>query len=227
MKRAMRVYSWHRLFAAGAVAVLLAASIPAAQAAPGCNPVVARAQQAAGKARVAVDVAKAEQIITQPDSLLVLTCAHQAFGVSAKTGGALFSGDFTAGLGNVVNDAMRGHLVNNFTKSVGVRDNLFDMAGHASIRTPYNCQNLARLQNHLVGTGIDGKVVQITYDDIMRNSIPAGAGDVMRANLAASAAVFTEMRTAVNSLPRPNIPDFSADKTLCDVLKRAGAGTCQ
>lgn len=226
MKRAKHVKPWHRLVVASAFVAAMAV-IPAALAAPGCNPAVARAQHAAAKARVAIDVAKAEQIIMQPDSLLVLTCAHQAFGVSARTGGALFSGDFTSGLSGVVQDAMRGHLTNNFSKSVGVRDGLFNMAGHATLSAPYNCQNLARLQNHLVGTGIDGKVVQITYDDIMKNSIPAGAGDVMQANLRASAAVFTEMRNAVNSLPRPEVPDFSSDKSLCDVLKRAGAGACE
>lgn len=80
-----------------------------ASAAPvaGCDPKVEKAMQAAAQARVAADVAVTEEIISMPDSVLTMTCFDDAAGVSAKVGGAIFSGDFTSDIEIIIEDALQ------------------------------------------------------------------------------------------------------------------------
>ncbi len=60
----------------------------------GCDPKVMDALKAKAEAKVAVDVAATEEIMTKPDSVLAMTCFDKASKASSKGAGKIFSGDF-------------------------------------------------------------------------------------------------------------------------------------
>ncbi|MFH1157967.1 MAG: hypothetical protein V1721_03670 [Pseudomonadota bacterium] len=78
-----------------------------AQVVEGCNPLVMTAMKAKAQAQVAYDVAVISQLISQPDSVLAMSCFNQAANISAKTGGSIFSGDFTVQLTPIITPALQ------------------------------------------------------------------------------------------------------------------------
>lgn len=78
-----------------------------AQLVEGCNPLVMDAMKAKAQAQVAYDVAVISQLISQPDSVLAMTCFNQAASISAVDGGAIFSGDFTIQLTPLITPALQ------------------------------------------------------------------------------------------------------------------------
>ena len=73
----------------------------------GCNPLVMDAMIAKAQAQVAYDVAVISQLISQPDSVLAMSCFNQAANISAKQGGSIFSGDFTVQLEPLITPALQ------------------------------------------------------------------------------------------------------------------------
>ena len=83
------------------------AQLPPPNLVEGCNPLVMDAMKAKAQAQVAYDVAVISQLISQPDSVLAMSCFNQAANISAKEGGAIFSGDFTLQLEPLITPALQ------------------------------------------------------------------------------------------------------------------------
>ncbi|MCK5659116.1 MAG: hypothetical protein KAH96_04495, partial [Alphaproteobacteria bacterium] len=84
--------SFGKLFLLAISASFITFSNAQAQLVEGCNPLVMDAMKAKAQAQVAYDVAVISQLISQPDSVLAMSCFNQAANISAKEGGAIFSG---------------------------------------------------------------------------------------------------------------------------------------
>ncbi len=194
--------------------------------ASGCDPNVLKAMQAKAQAQVAYDVAVTEEIVNKPDSVLAMTCFNQAAGVSAADGGAIFSGDFTAGLTPVVGDALS-DLYNYFGDSLGMDSGSVDYTATA-LGGPYNCDEMDQLWTAVEGQGINTSVPFATFNDLVTGTSPAGAGTDFAANWTSSSGEFTALNTAMSALPTLMVPSFAASNTSCDVLVTAGVipGPC-
>lgn len=177
-------------------------AVYAGQVVAGCDEAIWKALDAKAQAQVAYDVAVTREIIDKPESVLKLTCFKDAAGVSAKKGGAVFSGDFRDDLSNVM--------------PIGNGNN-------------FVCGEIQRLWDDvIVKQGINAKVPYATFDDLLNGqsgSAPAGAGDQYQSgwDAAADALVFDKLRIAVQDMPTPPTPplDFSQEKTACNVLEKA------
>ncbi|MBU6476015.1 MAG: hypothetical protein KGQ70_08620 [Alphaproteobacteria bacterium] len=190
-----------------AFTTLLLFSVTARAASPhavaGCDPTVWTAMTAKAAAQVVYDAAVTDELINKPDSVLTLTCFSDAAGVSAKNGGAIFSGDFTTQLQTIM-----------------------PVTGGGS----YNCTAIGTLEDEILNHGVDTGAPFATFNDLMSGKAPSGGGSDFTAGWkAASTAsingtqgVFQNLNTAVNALPKPTTFDFSQDKSSCDVLKTAG-----
>jgi hypothetical protein len=167
--------------------------------AAGCNQQVWKALSAKADAQVAYDVAVTRQLINKPDSVLTLTCFDQAAGVSAKNGGAIFSGDFTTQLQTIM-------PVN---------------GGGA-----FKCNEIGLLWNTIATEGINTGAPYATFDDLENGTLPtlnAGADFKAGWGAAATAGVFQALDKAVTALPLPPATmSFAGDKSSCDVLFTAG-----
>ena len=90
-----------------AMVFMIAGATPSHALVEGCDPDVWEATKATAEGRVAYDVAVSEEVSNQPDSVLALSCADQAFRVGASEGGSIFSGDFTQQMTQVVNQPLQ------------------------------------------------------------------------------------------------------------------------
>lgn len=99
--------SFGKLFLSVVFVSCITFSSAQAQLAEGCNPLVMDAMKAKAQALVAYDVAVISQFISQPDSVLAMSCFNQAANISAKEGGAIFSGDFTVQLTPLITPALQ------------------------------------------------------------------------------------------------------------------------
>ena len=177
----------------------------------GCNQDVWNALVAKSNAQVAYDAAVTREMINKPDSVLTLTCFDQAAGISAKTGGNIFSGDFTPDLQNIMRVT-------------------YPAGGN------YACAGIGDLWNKIVTTGVDNTAPYATFDDLMTGNYPAGTvtnlaiPNDFRAgwDAANTANVFSGLQTAVNNaVPQINPPvnyfnGPNPAKSSCDVLIKAG-----
>lgn len=192
----------------------------------GCDPRVMRAMAAQMQARVAADVASTSQFIDKPDSVLALTCFNQAAGVSAKAGGEIFSGDFTAELSPIISAALENHY-RQFANAAG-----FDPPGvvdysATGLSSTFNCHEMQDLWNQTKAEGVQVDVPVATFDDMVSGTPPAGGGEDFNTDWqgAADQGVFTELQSATDELPQPDVPDFSNCKTAADVLALTQSGT--
>lgn len=214
-------------FKSGLVTGIMACAffVSSAAVAQTCDPQVMDAMQAKAKARVAYDVATTEEIIKKPDSVLAMTCFNQAAGVSAADSGAIFSGDFTSELTPIIEPALS-EMLQNFNGSIGVDMGVMNMGTLSNMTGSFNCPNMQDVWDTVTTIGINGQVPQITFDNLMTGTAPAGAGPVFNQNWTAELPTFTALNAQVTALPTPVIPNFSGANTLCDVLTLAGAATC-
>ncbi|MBI1214446.1 MAG: hypothetical protein GC185_01345 [Alphaproteobacteria bacterium] len=215
------------------------ASYGAAYADPvaGCNPQVLDAMQKKAQAQVALDVSSTEQIINKPDSVLATTCFSNAAGVSAKKGGDIFSGDFTAGLTPIITDSLNmfykqfsnseGSKLKDFTGAI--LPSVVDYTATALNDSP-DCDGVSKLWDRVKDEGIKGGVPWATFDDLLNGTMPTGGGDTFKANWdqIKSDNVFADLKAAYTSLPAASIPAFSPGQTACQVLVAAGVpvGPC-
>lgn len=208
-----------------AMAVFVALSVPTTvfAAAEGCNPQVIDAMQKAAQAKVAADKAATEQMIDKPDSVLTMTCFNQAAGVSAKLGGAIFTGDFTADIEPIVKDALES-FKSQFEDAAGsdAGAGTIDYAD-TSLAAAYNCDNMNKVWQLSEDEGIQQGIPIVDLDDLIAGALPAGAADDFTAawNAAAGAqTIFSDLSTAIGNLPAiaaiPAPPATTA--STCDVL---------
>ncbi len=193
---------------------------------PGCDPLVLKAMQDKAAALVAADTAAVEQTIKKPDSVLALTCFNQAAGVSAKKGGEIFSGDFTAELSKIVTDSLKS-IYKNFLGAIGQETNP-EAYQQTQLTDNFNCDEMKKLWETTQNEGIEkGAPVLVSVYDA---APPEGAGEAYKKSWLASAAqgVFERLKAAVNALPKPKVPDFSKCKTVAQVVAVVeSGGTCQ
>ena len=77
-----------------------------AQPVPGCDQRVLDTMETKANAVVAYKVAATEQMKYKNDSVVFMTCFNSAAGNAAKNLGDIFSGDYTAGLVPIIDDAL-------------------------------------------------------------------------------------------------------------------------
>jgi hypothetical protein len=224
------------LLPAASMALLIWASVamadppPAPKVIKGCDPKVMEAMQAKAQANVAYDVAVTEQIVHKPDSVLAMTCFNQSAGVSAKEGGDIFSGDFTDDLEPIVEPALADFYGSDFDDSEGMDDEDMDgmyAAAASELSDTFDCNKMKDLWENSEKDGIHTDVPYATFDDMVNNTPPAGAGDDFTAdwNAAKDEGVLDNLKTATDALPKPEVPDFSNTTSSCDVLAKAGIST--
>lgn len=200
-----------------------------AQAVPGCNPQVLDAMQKKAQAKVAQDVNVTETIVDKPDSVLAMTCFNQGAGSSAFLGGQIFSGDFTAGLQPVIEDALQAFF-DDFMDGAGFETGLVDYAATALTNTQ-DCDMIKNLWTAVKDEGINLGVPFATLSNLINGTLPAGADpDEFTANWNqhTTDGIFTDLQTAITALPVPAVPAFTPNQTACQVLVTAGVlpGPC-
>jgi hypothetical protein len=233
----------HRLLAATVVGACLVMT-GTAQASPveGCDPKVMDAMQATAQARVAADKSVDDEIYTQDDSVLALTCFDQSAKVSADMGGQIFSGDFTKDITPVVNDAL-GAMYGNFNDSIAANSTSATLKGIYSKTDmatsldnnpdkKFKCTAAQELWDYVDNQGIAKGAPYVTFDDLQNGATaaPAGAGTGNSADPAAprgylaswnstnSKDAFTNMNTRVEDLNTARelkpIPNFTDTATI-------------
>ncbi len=210
---------------------------------PGCNTNALEAARRKGDALVAVDKAIMDENIKQPASVLMSTCNNQAAGVSAKTGGELFSGDFMSDLQPIVGSAL-GSFYDDFDSSIidffgdiigfspggvlgslltGVLGSTFG-SGAATLEDQYDCEGIQQQWEAIATSGVNTSVPFASIANLLNGSLPSGAGEKFRKSWEASAGnnTFSNFNSAMNALPSPNVPSFASANSLCDALRAAG-----
>lgn len=216
-------------FISAGLALSLFCGMAAAQAIPGCDDDVKEAMEKKSEAKVAVDVAVTEEIVKKPDSVLALTCFNKAAGTIAARGGAIFSGDFTSVLTPTVKDSLEA-MYDDFADAEG-----FDTAGvvnyaaTALVDDP-SCDGIQNLWGQIKNKGVTGGVPYATFGELLSGTLPAGAGGNFIKNWSAALTngTFSDLNSALASLPNTPIPNFSGSTSSCQVLLTAGVipGPC-
>lgn len=206
------------------MACFLFASVAAqAQPVPGCNPQVLDGMQKKAQAKVAMDVNITESIIDKPDSILAMICANNSFGTSAVHGGQIFSGDFTAGLAPIIENALEAFF-DDFMDGAGFESGLVDYAATALSNTQ-DCNETKDLWSVIKDEGIATGVVYATLNNLVNGILPAGADPnefTANWNQEVTDGVFTDLQMALGLLPVPSVPAFTPNQTACQVLLTAG-----
>ena len=244
-----------RMRAKGIFLTMLAATCASlvslsALAAPveGCSQQVQDTQQAMAQARVAAAKAVDDEIFTQDDSVLALTCFNQSASIAAQQAGNIFSGDFRPQLASVVDDALTSMYGNfkTYTIGGGVTKQVNYDATKIDTTTPpnkpikYDCNQPKRLWDAINTQGVKTEEVPYpTVADLTNPSptAPVGSG-VQYANTHEN---MTYTRSNLNTLlngtaQKPGLavppqPSYKGLKKICDVLNVGGAMpnliTCQ
>lgn len=188
---------------------------------PGADKRVVEAMFARAEALQAYDNAVIEEIIRKPDSVLALTCFEQVAGLVAKNGGNIFSGDFTLDLKPLIEQTLQ-NFYQNFLYGTGG-----SLVPPSVLSAVYNCTEMDKVWQKASIEGINRKAPYIMLDNLLTGTPPAGAGpDFLRSwNASKSQGVFSNFKAKMDALPRPSVPDYSAAKSSCDVLKIAGIVT--
>lgn len=103
----------------GCAALITISTSPANAVTAGCNTNVWDAMAERAEAQLLYDVAVLEEIIEQPDSVLMLTCFDNSLRVTAQNGGRIFSGAFENRMQDVVGDATDAFVADNFDYAEG------------------------------------------------------------------------------------------------------------
>lgn len=207
--------------------------------AEGCNPDVRAAQVAKAEAMVAADVAVTEEIVRQNDSVLALTCFDQASRVSASEGGAIFSGDFTNSVNQVVDGSLTNLLSTGFLDSIGKSPDFSNIVGNAingllggllgglfgggGGGANFDCTVMQDLWDDVIVTGLNNNAPFLTFDEMVATSFSGGNTTNFLTNLSAeSGGAFGQAEATRNALPVNVIPSFVGTTTLEEVLTAAG-----
>lgn len=206
---------------ASAACMLVMTQNVAQAAVEGCNPVVIDAMQKKAQAQVAYDTAVVEEIIDKPDSVLATTCFNQAAGVSANSGGSIFSGDFTAQLIPLIETGLIAFF-DDYADAAGEESTVVDYAATALINA-YSCNEMEDLWTFIEDEGIQMGTPFITFDELLSGTLGGGAGGDFINTWNAAAAVqniFSDLNAAVVALPGITAipPPPPANATACATL---------
>jgi hypothetical protein len=202
----------------------------------GCRPDVWEATKATAEGRVASSVASSEEIVNQPDSVLALTCADQAFRVSANEGGQIFSGDFTSEMNQVVNDSMKELLGNNFVDSIGNSPEFSNVVGSSLTKlmggswpspfgsVSFNCPVMQDIYDDYITSGIDSNAAYLSLDDMVTTAFSGSTATNFLANMSAEGpgGVFDNLQATRTALPPNVIPSATGANSFNDVLSAVG-----
>jgi len=211
------------------VCLILLPTPAAAQTAPptGCNPTVLTAMQDKAQAEVAADVARTEQTVVKPDSVLALTCMNNSAGASAARVATLFGGEFLSNpVFQTVIDTMLGAFLNQFADAEGRESGTVSYAS-TNVQDSTTCNEFGNLWTRIIDKALTPGVASMKVGDLINGIIPALAGTKFQQNIntATSDRIFSNLQRAITQLPLTAVPDFAGAVTTCDVLNIAGV-TC-
>ena len=221
---------------------------------PGCNPVVAEAQNRMADSWVAAERALSDDRIDQGVSVLQMTCFDQAAAVSGTTAANIFSGsimgelqpiigsalgsvfaNFEDGINDIFGDA-GGEIVNNaignFVNFGAINDQINNAVGGAlggmlggggGAAASYDCDMMQQVREASMNRGVS-TVSAPTMQQMLKGEVPAGASEKFKKSWEASKSknVFSNTKTAVDALPKAQIPSFKGTESLCDAIARSG-----
>lgn len=205
-----------------------------ATAAEGCDLRVEKAQQSRAAARVAYDVAVAEEYIQKPDSILAMTCFNGLAGISASgaAGGAgtIFSGDYTnqspsgnaGGLQAVVRDGLQ-TFYTSYVDAMGADSGLVDYTNTALVNNPA-CSETQDLWTEIKTGGVEQGVPNATMADMLNGTLPAGAAADFSSDWGVSNgtdALFSLYKTDLAAQPPAWNPTFQQTDGLCQMMVTA------
>jgi hypothetical protein len=150
-----------------------AAAAPGAGDVAGCDPKVLNAMNAKAKAVVAYKVAATEQFKYKNDSVLFMTCFNSAAGNSAKWIGEIFSGDFTAGLQPIVEDALPA-FSDDYERSIGTDFGLVDYNATTMNTNMTSCLGIKDLWQKYIDEPVRADIPYPTYEDMFTGNMPTG-----------------------------------------------------
>lgn len=229
----------------GCAALVTISTSPANAVTAGCNTNVWDAMAERAEAQLLYDVAVLEEIIEQPDSVLMLTCFDDSLGVTAENGGMIFSGTFKSRMNDVVGSATDTFVTNNFTYAEGTdiggtdyyttahfdagaalsgTDSLGTLTGFSPTPTAtgytYACDHMQEVWDDLMDGGINTDVEYYSFDYLANNTL---SGTTLFVDtLTTHNSLITGADASITALPVPVVPDFTASLTLADVLTSAG-----
>lgn len=219
---------------------------------PGVSPPCLEAARAAATARAAVLRAAIDERTPQPPSVMQTTCFNEAAGVAATQGGNVFSGDFMSDIEPIVGSAL-GSFYSNFDSSIASffsdilgGGSAADAAGGiiggiigaltggafgadaATLRAPYDCEGMSDIWDAVLARG--AKPVAIPdLRALVNGTAPSGGGENFMKSFNASKqkGVFGNAKTALDALPRAQVPSFNGREGLCEVLSTIGGASVQ
>lgn len=238
------------LAGAAAPPVTSPAAATGAATVPGCNPATAAAANAAAAARLAERKARIDEAYDQKMSVQMLTCANQAAGASATAAGDMFSGNFMNEVQPIVGSALASHY-GNFNNAIAdlFRNRLGSEAGNAvgnalnnilgnsfgggaaTLQASYECDAMQKAWEAQQEKGITTTAKAPSVADLAKGKLPEGASEKYKKSWDASAkqGVFTNLKTAVDALPRAQVPAYGKVESYCDALIKSGVNArgCQ
>ena len=235
----------------GCAALITISTSPANAVTPGCNADVWDAMVARAQAQLAYDVAVIEEIIEQPDSVLMLTCFDDSLHVTAENAGEIFSGTFNNRMDDVVGQATDTFVSNNFSHAMGVDiggdlyGTGFDASGTlgggtntlgtltgfsptGSGAASYSCDHMQQVWDDMMAGGINSDVPYMSFEDLVAQAGAALPADptAFETNINTNASIIATAANSaevlIDNLPVPAVPSFAASNTLEDVLTAAG-----
>jgi hypothetical protein len=210
--------------AAMAVVCLFLLPTPASAQPTGCNPAVLTAMQDKAQAEVTADVARTEQTVVKPDSVMALTCMNGAAGASAARIATLFGGEFLSNtVFTSVIDTMLAAFLNQFADAEGRESGAVSYAS-TTVQDTSTCNEFGNLWTRIIDKALTPGVASMKVGDIINGIIPALAGTKFQQNIntATTDRIFSNLQRAITQLPLNAVPDFAGTVTACDVFATAG-----
>lgn len=197
----------------------------------GCDPVKYAEMQDRALLKRAADIGITEQQTDKAESVHVLTCSPQAFQVSAQNGGAIFSGDFSTELNNVIGDTMNellGNFVGSFLDDLGSLGGILggfagDLSGGFG---GFSCDTMQSMWDDIAIESIDPLASVFDMDwilDVADGIVVTGGNMDPNLNNPALAGAAANVRAAITAPPIP-IPNYLGANTTCAVLTLAQGG---
>lgn len=202
-----------------------------AMAVEGCDTRVEKAQQSRAAARVAYDVAVAEEHIQKPDSVMSMTCFNKLAGINASGaaggGGMIFSGDFTAqspsgnpgGLQATIRDSLQ-TFYTGYADAMGADSGIVDYTQTALVNDP-TCSESQDLWTEVRRGGVEQGVPNATLTDLLNGTMPAGANSDFSSDWSVSNggdAIFANYKNDVAAQPPAWTPSFKQTDGLCQMM---------
>ena len=197
----------------------------------GCDPAKMQQLQDRSLLKRAAWVGSNEQQTDKAESVHVLTCSPEAFQISAQEGGAIFSGDFSTELNNVIGpvmDELLSNFIGSFMESVlgslgGILGGFGGTLLGGLFGGSFSCDNMQDLWNGVMLESIDPLSSVGDMDwilDVAQGIITTGGNMDPNLNNPTIAGAAANVRAAITAPPIP-IPNYVGAATTCAVLTLA------